>query len=191
MGVDPADAVDLVSLVADYAARLTIARAPDTRTSPAISAKNLAKKALVARCRKVARIVQAHPATTAADRAALGLRERDVAPTPHRRPATRPTIHASAIGACRTMIRLADSESTSRAARPRGIIGALIWTRIGDDAPRDPGECTFAGLATRAIHRIEHPAEARNKSVWILAQWVNEKGDAGPVSNAAWASIAA
>jgi len=106
-------------------------------------------------------------------------------------PVTRPLVGVGTLGGLRTAIHLTDETTPTRRARPPLNAGAYLWCKLDGDPPRTVTECTFLGTATRARHIVTHPASALNKTVWILAQWVNARGETGPTGNVASASVAA
>src|SRR5690242_17687248 len=73
IGIDPQQCANYAQLHAQYAAALSAALAPDTRTRGKVSAKNDARAALKNEARRLARIVNAHPSVTDVQRANLGL----------------------------------------------------------------------------------------------------------------------
>jgi len=190
-GLTAADATLLASFVADYGARLASAINPATRTVVTISAKDISRSALKARIRTLARFINAHPQTTNPQREELGLclRGRIVGPTPA--PATRPNVSVSVLGGLQSGILLSDELAPARRARPPGVRGAYLWGKIDGPAPAGTRECQFLGTASRTRHVITHPPTAIHKTVWIVAQWVNDRGETGPISLPASASVAA
>ena len=88
-------------------------------------------------------------------------------------------------------LRLADETTPTRKAKPPGVFGALIYTKAapaGDPAPVTVDDARFSGVATRAIHMVPLPA---GKTLWVLAEWMNERGSSGPTSVVTSAMIAA
>ncbi|KAA0217033.1 MAG: hypothetical protein DYG94_01980 [Leptolyngbya sp. PLA3] len=57
--------------------------------------------------------------------------------------------------------------------------------------PGDPSTFTYHGLATRAHHRAEFPLSARGKSAVYMFRWVSTRGEKGPWSEVASATVAA
>lgn len=191
LGITQGDATQLASLKSDYSTRLTTASNPDTKNRVATRYKNIARSALKAKIRILARIIMANPAVSDGTREELGLHVRDLEPTPVPVPATRPTVRVETLGGLQTGLRLADELSPDRTRKADGTSGALLYAKIDGPAPTSIDECKFVGLTTRARHVLNHPPTAINKTVWIIAQWINDKGEAGPPSIPASASIAA
>jgi hypothetical protein len=191
-GLLASDATDLAALVSDFGTRLETSTTPSTRTRGTIAGKQTSKLALLAKLRQLIRIISAHPGVTNAQRADLGLNPRDVVPTPIPAPATRPLVTVDVDGT----IRLVDETTPNRRGKPTGVRGAVVYTKIvpADDAgpaPLTPDEAKFAALATRPRVPLTLPAGSKNKTLWVLAQWYNERGELGPVSAPASSVIAA
>lgn len=186
-GLVAADATAFAALATDFATRLATATNPDTRTKAAVTAKSTSKKALVARLRTLIKIISAHPGVTDEMRVELGLNPRDVQPTPVPAPSTRPLLAVDPDG----VLRLVDETMPDRRGKPAGVNGAIVFMKIDGAAPAGPDEAKFAVLSTRT--RCEVPVGTGNngKTLWVLAQWYNERGELGPVSAVASTTIAA
>jgi hypothetical protein len=189
-GVTAADATAIGALASDFSARLATSSDPATRTKVAVAQKNTSKLALVAKARQLIKVITAYPPLTAAQRAELGLNPRDVAPTPIPAPATRPLLAVEPDGT----LRLVDESMPDHRRKPAGVSGALVFTKVApatDAPPTTPDDARFALLATRARAALPLPAGSNGKTLWVLAQWYNERGELGPVSAAASTTIAA
>jgi hypothetical protein len=191
LGLQASDATAYHGLTLDFGARLSTATDPATRTKGSIAAKSTSKLALLARTRQLAKIIYAHPGVTDQQLADLGLRVRDTTPTPVPAPSTRPLVSVDHDGT----IRLADETSPTRRAKPAGVVGALIFTKLaptaGDPAPLTPADASFSILATRTREALPIPPGNNGKTLWVLARWYNLRGDLGPVSAPVSVMIAA
>ena len=193
-GLIAGDATAFHGLAQDFDARLAAAVNPATRTKVTIQQKEISRAALRAKARALARIVNAYPAITNAQRAELGLTVRDTIPTPIPAPATQPVVNIEGSGGGQSLLRLADETSPNRRAKPSGVFGALIYGKIGpatDPAPVTVHDAQFMGVATKTVHTVDLPSGSAGKTLWILAQWMNERGQPGPTSVVASAMIAA
>jgi len=97
----------------------------------------------------------------------------------------------STLGGGVSLLRLADETTPLKKAKPPGVFGALIYTKIDGPAPVVPDDAKFSGVATRTLHTIPLPDGSAGKTLWVLAQWINERGENGPTSVVASAMIAA
>lgn len=190
-GLVAAQATEYHGLCVDFSARLATAINPATRTKGTIAAKNTAKAALLAKTRELLRIISAHPGLTDQQRADLGMKVRDHIPTPQPTPATRPVITVDTAG----HLRLVDETAPTRRARPAYVMGAFLFMKVAasptEPPPSKPSEAEFAGLTTRTNHTLSLPEGSVGKTLHVLAQWVNARGEPGPVSLVASTLIAA
>lgn len=181
------DATALANLLTDYSAKLTIATTPATRTKSSIAAKDQAKKSLAAKCASFSRIITSLPNLSDAQRIDLGLNPRDL-PSPVPVPASAPLVSVTPDG-----VVTLKSEPTRR-GKPQGVNGAVIFTKVqpaGQPAPATPAEAAFNMLVTRTRFPLPITEADDTKKLYVLAQWFNERGELGPVSNVAVTTIAA
>lgn len=189
-GLLAADATAFHALALDFATRLATALNPTTRNKGTVAAKNTSKAALLLKARSLLKIVSAYPPLTAQQRADLGMNPRDVTPTPAPVPSTKPLVTIDPAG----RLRLTDETTPTRRAKPVGVMGALVFMKIAapaDPPPVAPNQTEFALLATKTSATLEIPAGSNGKMLYVLAQWVNDRGESGPVSTIAATSIAA
>lgn len=186
-GSDAATATAYAGLHADFEARLLTATTPATRTQAAVDAKNVSKKALVAKARQVIRTINGYAPLTSTQRVELGLNPRDAVPTPVPAPVTRPMLSVDPDGT----LRIVDETMPDSKAKPAGVAGALVFIKIDGEAPASVDEAKFAILATRFRSQIPLPEGSSKKTLWVLARWYNPRGELGPVSTLASTAIAA
>lgn len=180
-------------LVLDFTARLATATEPSTRTKVTVQAKNTSKAALRASTRQLIRIVDAYPGTTDTQRASLGIRIADTSPTPIPPPATQPVVNIAATGGRQALLRLRDITTPDKKAKPQGVFAALISTAITASPETAPtfAPSTFNAVATRTNYTLALPENSAGKTLWVQAQWINERGEGGPISTIASGLIAA
>lgn len=184
-GLLAAQATVFHGLALDFSTRLATATAPATRTKGNIEAKDTSRAALRANARALAKIVNAYPGTTNAMRADLGLTVRDVTPTPVPTPATQPVVSIEGTGGGQCLLRLVDETTPTRKAKPAGVSAAVLFGKIGlasDAPPTDAQDSRFFAVATRSTRTIDLPAGSVGKTLWVLAQWMNDRGELGPFS---------
>lgn len=161
------------------------AQEPNTRTRPAILGKNDAKKALLVEIRKLVPIIQAFPGTTNEMRAKLGITVRDPEPTPVPRPRSGPSLTVLHTVGRVVKVRLRDVDSPDRRGKPDGVIGALVFMYVGDNAPDNQTEWTLLANATRTVFDLHFGGSVEaGARIWLCARWYNTKAVAGPASSA-------
>ena len=85
----------------------------------------------------------------------------------------------------------ADEATPTRTAKPDGVRGAQIWVKIGDPAPLDPSELTFLATDTRTPYVATFDGADANKVAHYMLRWENTRGETGPWSETASATIGA
>jgi hypothetical protein len=190
-GLVAGDATAFHALALAYTAALAASTNPATRTSVTVEAKTTSRTALVFKARALARIVQADPDTTNAQRAELGLTVPATGTTPAVAPPTKPVISIDTGASLQTGIRIVDELTPSSRAKPARVAGCDLYGYIGTVAPTSADQYRYLGEATRNQHVLTHPDGSGGKTLWLKGQWVSSRGQLGAFSNVVTATIAA
>ena len=99
----------------------------------------------------------------------------------------------------RHTLRYADESTPTRRTRPRGVIGAEVWVRVSAPrdppptpvSPNDPGERTFLLPSTRTPAVAEFTGPEGGQTAHYMLRWLSTRGEAGPWSETASATIGA
>ncbi|MFN8139084.1 MAG: hypothetical protein U0R49_04730 [Fimbriimonadales bacterium] len=126
--------------------------------------------------------LQVSSAVSDAERAALGMTIRDTTRTPVEAPTTRPVLQGDTSDRLRVIISFADEGTPTSRAKPTGVAGCELWSKIGGAPPTDLGECDFLALDTRTPYVAEFDGSQANQTVHIIGVWVSSRGDRGPLS---------
>jgi hypothetical protein len=186
-GVPPAGVDELSGRADAFAAALAATATPATRTRPATAGKNRARAALEIVARRVVRVLLAQGQVSDAERINLGIdprgkRVRPAAvpdgpqPMTPGAPAARPHLILRHDG----RVRVYDPSRVNRRGRPAGAWAALVFVKIGGDAPRSPDEARLAAVVTRGAAQLALPSDAVGQRVWVIARYVNLRGQMGP-----------
>jgi hypothetical protein len=157
-------------------------------------AKDAARQELEAQIRPVTAFVQGYPATTDANRAALGITVRDTLGTPTRTPTSRPLVRVESGQRLQHRLRFVDESTPTRTAKPRGTAGAEVWMAlVGVNQPPPPlGEAyRFVQLTSRPEALAEFSTQEAGKTACYALRWVTARGGKGPWSEVATATVAA
>lgn len=160
----------------------------------ATQAKDAARAAAEAEVRALVRRLQASPAVSDAERAALGITVPDAEPSPVGPPTTAPVVKVEAVARLRHVIHFADAATPTKMAKPRGVSGAEIWVKlaaVADPVPTDPKALTFVALDTRTPYTLDFDGADGGKNAHYMLRWVNTKGEKGPWSETATATVGA
>lgn len=183
LGLTTSQATTLSGLVLSYSTSLTASSDPSTRGPAAVLAKDTARRTLVAYLRTLARIIQANPAVTNAQRFDLGLPARGTLPSPIPAPGEAPDVDVKSVSGRTILIRI-HRASGSRRGKPYGVAGANVYSHVGATPPVSIVDWTYEGHVSRPNNvEVVLPADvAGGSTVWLCASWFNPRGQAGATS---------
>lgn len=183
IGLTPAQCTSLSADVASFKASWLLTRDRSTRSGAKVIEKNEEKKAVVKNLRDLAKIVQAYPGTTDAQRDLLGLTvpaQRQKRPIP----ATAPLVEKTGVTGNVVGIKLREANSTRR-GRPKFCSSAQVYSYVGENPPTNVRDWFFEGSTNRLSLDLAFDTTLPvGTKVWICAAWANERNQAGPASEA-------
>ncbi len=192
LGLDPL--LDIPPLIAaqttwdtDYAANTSAQAAAQS----ARQAKDAARAAYEALIRPTVARLQASAEVDDAERAALGITVPDRIPTPAEIPATRPVASVDSSQRLQHTVSFSDEATPTRKAKPKGVMGVELWVKIGDPPPVGPSQLSFLAVDTRTPYVATYPGAVANEVAHYMLRWVNTRGEKGPWSETASATIGA
>jgi len=167
------------------------AKNKDTRSRADVQAKKEARKAFQSALRKFVRQWLAfNSKVTDADREALGLKVKDIEPTPMPVPDRAPDITIDAIKHLSHKLRLTDPANPHTQSKPKGVRAIQVFRFVGTSAPTDVSEYQFVGDATRFLFESKFTLADVGKTAYYLARYVNTRGIPGNWSNVVSAAVA-
>ena len=89
---------------------------------------------------------------------------------------------------------LTSGQTSARRARPAGVLGADVWVKLVDadqPTPTNPAALTFLTMTTKPTFRADFKPGEGGKSAVYMARWINTRGEKGPWSEIATATVAA
>lgn len=183
----PAEATALTTAFNAYDTNLATALNPATRTKTAVTNKDLSRAQLVAIIRSYAKRLQANPAITAAQKNDLQLPIYSTSRTPIPPPGTKPMLNILSVRGSSFLILLKDSGDPERRARPVGVAEAEVFSWVPPAAnatpPSDLEMWRYEGQAKRNEFLVDFNSSDIGKQAYIVARWVNARGEPGPVSD--------
>ncbi len=192
LGLDPL--VDIPPLTAaqgvwstDYGANT----AAQAAAQAARQAKVAARGSLEGVIRPLVGVLQASADVDDGERAALGITVPDTKPTPVGPPTSRPVAVVDTSQRLQHTIEFVDETTLTSKAKPAGVRGAQIWVKIGDPPPVDPNELTFLATDTRTPYVANFDGADANKVAHYMLRWESTRGETGPWSETASATIGA
>jgi hypothetical protein len=89
----------------------------------------------------------------------------------------------------RHSIHFHDSEISGN-AKPKGVSGCEIWTKVGGTPPVTADELTFIGTDTRSPYIQDFSGDRLGETAYYWGRWINTRGVHGPWSEPVSAIIA-
>jgi len=194
LGLLPADGLALANGNNDWKAMLAAHVSAAAAAQSARQAKDASRASLEGLVRQMVRALQASSAVDDSERAALGITVPDTTPTPIGPIGTVPVARLESPTRLRHIIHFADSATPTSKAKPPGAMGAEIWISllpVGQPTPTDPASFTLVALDTRTPYTLDFQAAEGGKNAHYLLRWVSTKGDKGPWSETASATVGA
>ncbi len=192
LGLDPMnDVAPLSAASIDWGVAYPANTTAQQAAQAARQTKDGARTDLVAIVRPLVRRMQANPAVTDDDKASMGITVPDSTPTDVVLPETRPVVNVDTSQRLRHTIHFADEATPTSKAKPPGVRGAQIWVKIGDPPPADPSECTYVATDTRTPYVLDFDGTQAKQNAHYMLRWENTRGETGPWSETATATIGA
>ncbi len=191
LGLAAGDIVDVGTAHTAWTVAYPAHTAAQAAAQAARQTKDDARATLETEIRSLTRRLQASPDVDDTERAAMGITVADTVATAAAVPATRPLVTVDTSQRLRHVIAFVDEGTPTKKARPKGVMGVELWVKIGDPAPSDPSELTFLSLDTRTPYTADFAGDDANSTAHYMARWVNTKGEKGPWSETASATIGA
>jgi hypothetical protein len=160
---------------------LTAWRDPSTRTPIAMANKTAARDNLLAMAKYLVNSINSSPDTTDAQRDELGIKARKK-PSPIPAPSNSPIVEVLSVAGRVVTIGLHATEGSKR-GKPTNVKGASVFTFVGAVAPTDPAAWKFEGLITKTKFDLSFIGPTEASTVWVTANWFNERGETGVACN--------
>ena len=159
-----------------------LASNPDTRTGPTIEAKQMARKTLINSTRSLVDVMQAWPQMTDDKRRLLGITVRATRSTSTGRPGIKPYIEVAGVDQNTITLRILQNKSVR--AKPKGVIGAILFSAVAPTAPTTESGWFCQGNSTKSTVLVQFPDTVPPGSrVWFTAAYFNRKLETGPAAN--------
>ena len=159
------------------------ANVPETRTSPAVRAKDDAMAAAERRARELVRVIVSRETVTDEQRVELGLRVPKRTRSRVGPPKAAPRLRVAGVEAGRVCLMLndADEAANGRPRRPRGVKAATVMMHAGEGLPERWGEWSLVRSTSdkRVVVDLDGSLEPERR-VWFTAFWLSPTLEAGP-----------
>ena len=185
LGVAQVDAGAMVAAAEEYAAKLAVARAPETKGKAATQAKTDALVALREACRPVIGVIVANPNVSDATRVRLGLKPRVQSLTPATVPAMPPMVELVLTGPTSARAFVRNPTDPGRKAKPYGVQAVVVQSYFtdattGEKPPADMNRWALEPQQGRTTFDLFWPGLASPKAVWVTCHYVTTRNERGP-----------
>lgn len=170
-----------------YAANVAARNAAQAATQN----KDAARATLESAIRALTQRLQASAAVDDAERAALGITVPDRTPSPVPVPTTRPVVKIDTSQRLQHTIHFADETTPTSVRKPKGVAAVEIWTKTGGPPPADVSQLVFLATDTRSPYLTVYEGDHGGAAAHYMLRWINTKGQPGPWSETATATIGA
>ena len=191
LGLAIPDLMSILSAQGAWTPSLTAHVAAQANAQSARATKDGNRTVLESLIRALVRRLQASSSVSDAEREALGITVPDLGAAAAASPTTRPICQVDTSQRLRHTIDFTDESTPTRKAKPAGVMGVEIWVKIGAPPPVDPSELTFLAVDTRTPYTTDFDGADGGKQAHYMLRWVNTRGETGPWSETATATIGA
>jgi hypothetical protein len=189
-GIRPEEFAPLTALQTKWRTTYAATEGKKNRTSADILARDIAREDYETAIRVFKkRFLTENPKVSDVDLDRMGFtvpKKTNVLTPP---PTTMPFIWIDFSVHLRHIIHFRDSQAGSL-AKPYGVHGCEIWSKVGGTAPVNASELTFLALDTRSPYTLDFLGENAGQTVYYWCRWVNTRGEHGPWSEPVSAIIA-
>lgn len=173
-----------------YAEAYALARAPGSRTSGAVRAKNEARRAAWDVVRPIAMRIKRDGRVPDPRKLALGVYPPLKGQSRIRAPRTRPVLEFVEAGRGFHRLRYHDAKTPGRAAKPYGVVYLQLYVVLGRTPAESHHWAQRVEQATRQVFDVRFKAADEGKRATYFGRWVTRRGLMGPMSKPVTATIA-
>ena len=180
--ITPAQVTSLQGQQADWEVKYPTSTAKQAEANSAVQGKNDCRSLYQDFIRSLVNIMQASPDVTDAQRQSVGITVRSTTRTAVGPPASKPVATVETNQRLQHTINFVDELSPTSRAKPTGVQGCEIWTKVGDPAPAGPSDVHYLALDTRTPYVVRFDAADAGKTAYYILRWISTRGETGPWS---------
>jgi len=182
LNITPAQVTSLQSQQTDWGVKFPNSNARQAEANSAVQGKNDSRSLYQDLIRSFVNIMQSSPEVTDAQRQALGITVRSTTRTAVGPPTSKPVATVDTTQRLRHTINFVDELTPTSRAKPDGVQGCEIWTKVGDPAPAGPSEVHYLALDTRTPYVVTFDTPDAGKTAYYMLRWISTRGETGPWS---------
>lgn len=187
-GLTAPDAVLVANEQVAFAAALTAATDPGTRTPVTVAAKDAARASAEFVCRPYAVRISQNPAVTNGDKTAIGVTVRSNTPTPIPAPVIAPVIALLSATPLVQQLQITPTGASNK-AKPAGAIAIEIARTVGEVSATDPAQLSIIGQYGKTPLIQNFQAADQGKIVTYAARYRTRSGPGGVSQAGPWSNL--
>ena len=189
LGIPPADITSLQGFRLSWGTKYPASTTATAAANAAVQGKNDCRSDYEDFLRPFVSRIQANPAMTDAHRQGMAITVRSGTRTAVGPPTTRPVATVDTSQRLRHTINFSDEDTPTSRAKPDGVQGVEIWTKVGEPAPAGPSDVHYLALDTRTPYVVAFDAADASKTAYYMLRWISTRGETGPWSATVSATI--
>lgn len=191
-GLTATDASACAAAYTAFAAALTLARNPATKTAATVAAKDLARNSMLVLIRPYATLISKSIGISNANKLAIGVTVPDPTRTPIVAPTSAPVITPLQGTPLQLKIAIKDENALPKQkAKPAGAIAMELRCFVGTVAPVSADATPFKAILTKSPAILVFAAGDGGKTAYLYGRWMTARGLLGPWSAIATATVPA
>lgn len=187
-GLTAPDATAVADVTTSWSTAYATATNPDTRTSPAVAAKDAARAAAESTVRTYAQQISKSDAVTPEDKLAIGVNIPNTTPVPIPAPTSFPQLSFRAATPLVHTLQYQDSDLGTGKQKPFGAVGIEVWRSVGTVPATDPAQASYYSTFTKSPLRVSFDAPQVGKTCTYFARWVTRSGPGGVAQKGPWSA---
>ena len=187
-GLGAPDEVAMQAAIDSLQDKVTGLAAVRAQTDSILALRDISRDALIDLARAQFRTARAKPGITSDALASANLDLYETSNTKSPAPSTAPVAMIDYAKLCH-IINFRDAANPNSSAKPKGMLGAEIWVKLGDTPPVDESECTFIALDTATPYTVMYGGADGGKKAHYLLRWMSKSGEKGVWSEVVTATV--
>jgi hypothetical protein len=177
----PADAETIRQAVDAFAAAMSVASSPSTRTKSSVQKKDEARNSAKSICRLYAKLIKFNAGISDSSKISIGVPPEKNSRTRRNVPGN-PLLKVLGATPAQHVLMYHDSATPTRRAMPFGATRLQLFVAIGDGPSEDVSDARFFGSFTSTPMRVKHDPANAGKTATYFGRWGSQRGEFGPWS---------
>lgn len=153
-----------------------LADRPGTRTKITVSARNDARKRMLAVIRPYVALIKANPDVSVHDKHSLGIAMSNRRKSPTPLPFGRPALYVRGGTALEHRVDVVDPDHDGRRGKPTGVTHVVIFRAVGERRTMNPDDARYVGAYSRSRIRMAYLPPDAGKTVTYFGAWLMASG---------------